>query len=262
MMPRPVVLTIAGSDSGGGAGIQADLRTITAHGGFGTAVVTCVTAQNLRAVSAVQAVERAVVTAQLDAVLEGFPVRAAKTGMLYSREIIEAVALVAARPGFPPLVVDPVMVATSGARLLEPEGEKAYADLLFPRATVLTPNRDEAAVLLGRPLPGADDLARGAEELGRRCRTSVFLKGGHLSGDPVDFLWHEGHLHRWPGTRVEGVNTHGSGCILAAAIASRLADGDDVVAACEGARRFVLESLHHPFELADGTILLGLPPRD
>ena len=138
-MSCPVVLTIAGSDSGGGAGIQADLRTIAAHGGFGTSVVTCVTAQNLQTVTAVQAMDTPVIEAQLEAVLEGFPVRAAKTGMLFSRKIVEVVARVASREGFPPLVVDPVMVATSGARLLKPDAEEVYRTRLFPTLRFLPP---------------------------------------------------------------------------------------------------------------------------
>jgi hydroxymethylpyrimidine/phosphomethylpyrimidine kinase len=151
------------------------------------------------------------------------------------------------------------MVATSGARLLKPEAEEAYRTQLFPHATVITPNLDEAAVLLHRPLREESDLARGAEELGRRYGTAVFLKGGHLSGTPVDFLWYEGTLQRWEGERVEGVNSHGSGCVLAAAIASRLARGEELVQACEGARGFVQASFRNPTALEDGTVLLGIP---
>ncbi len=261
-MERPVVLTIAGSDSGGGAGIQADLRTVTALGGFGTSAVTCVTAQNLAGVDAVTALAPEDVTAQIRAVLAGFPVRGAKTGMLYSREIIDAVASVVESPDFPPLVVDPVMVAASGARLLRPDAEAAYLTRLIPQAEVITPNLDEAEVLAGRPVKTEKDMAEAAEELGRRYSLAVFVKGGHLPGDPVDFLWHDGDLHCWTGERIHGVNTHGSGCILSAAIATRLAQGDALVAACSGARRFLLDSFLHPLRLTDGTTLLGVPGRD
>ncbi len=261
-MTRPVVLTVAGSDSGGGAGIQADLRTITALGGFGTSAVTCVTAQNLQGVTAVAPVPAADVTAQIEAVASGFPVRAVKTGMLFSSDIIRAVAqgLDAAR--LSRVVVDPVMVAASGARLLQPEAEAAYAEHLFPRAAVITPNLDEAAVLWGRPVTDEDGMERAARELCDRFGVPVFLKGGHLPGDPVDLLANEGRIHRWRDDRVEGVLTHGSGCTLSAALATRLALGDDLVAACGAARDFLRESFRRPQTLENGTVLLGVPGRD
>ncbi len=261
-MLRPTVLTIAGSDSGGGAGLQADLRTITALGGFGTSVVTCVTAQNLEAVSSVTPIPASAVRAQLAAVLDGFPVAAIKTGMLFSREIIETVAEVTDSADCPFLVVDPVMVAANGARLLEDEAEIAYLERLLPLADMITPNLDEAGVLLGRKVDSEKAMAEAAEELGRMFSTSIFLKGGHLPGDPVDFLWTGGDLHCWPAERMREVSSHGSGCILSAAVATRVAHGDAVVAACSGARRFLLDSFQHPLRLADGKTLLGLPGRD
>jgi hydroxymethylpyrimidine kinase/phosphomethylpyrimidine kinase len=261
-MLRPTVLTIAGSDSGGGAGIQADLRTVTALGGFGTSVVTCVTAQNLDEVSEVVPIPAAAVRAQLEAVLDGFPVAAIKTGMLYSREIIESVAEAAEADDFPVLVVDPVMVAASGARLLDGDAEIAYLERLLPLADMITPNLDEAGALLARTVDSEKAMAEAAEELGGRFSAAVFLKGGHLPGDPVDFLWTGGDLHCWPAERVRGVSSHGSGCVLSAAIATRMAHGDSVVAACSAARRFLLDSFHQPLELADGKSLLGVPGRD
>ncbi len=261
-MQRRVVLTVAGSDSGGGAGLQADLRTVAALGGFGATAVTCVTAQNLEGVDSVFPVPPAEVLAQIRAVLRGFRVRAVKTGMLYSRGIIEAVAHEAMRTDFPPLVVDPVMAAASGARLLEPGAEDAYRDELLPLASIITPNLDEAGALLGREIGTEREMGEAAEELGRTLGVSIFLKGGHLPGDPVDFLWHEGDLHCWPTDRVHGVNTHGSGCILSAAIATRLALGDAMVAACSEARRFLLDSFRRPARLEGGNALPGIPGRD
>ena len=260
-MTRPVVLTVAGSDSGGGAGIQADLRAITALGGFGACAVTCVTAQNLEGVTSVVPVPAPEIKAQIEAVASGFPVRAVKTGMLFSADIIRAVAE-ALMGRFPALVVDPVMVAASGARLLQPEAEEAYARDLLPRATVVTPNLDEAAVLWGRPVPDEDAMAAAAVDLAGRFGTSVFLKGGHLPGDPVDLLAHGGEIHRWQDARVDGVLTHGSGCTLSAAVAARLALGDGVVEACAAARRFLRASFLRPQTLEDGRVLLGVPGRD
>jgi hydroxymethylpyrimidine/phosphomethylpyrimidine kinase len=261
-MSRPVALTIAGSDSGGGAGIQADLRTMTALGVHGTSVITCVTAQNLDEVTSVAAVSPRDVEAQMEAVLRGFPVRAAKTGMLFSRAIIEAVARSLDRHGeLGNLVVDPVMVAASGARLLEPDAENAYAALLLPRAVVITPNLDEAAVLLRAPIRDAEAVAGAAEALGRRFGTSVLVKGGHLEGDPGDVLWHAGTLHRWTAPRVHGVHSHGSGCVLSAAIAARLARGDDLVAAAAAAHAFLQASFRSPLALESGAVLLGIPDR-
>lgn len=254
---RPVALSIAGSDSGGGAGIQADLLTMSALGAFGTTVITCVTAQNLEGVASVAALPPAEVAAQLTAVLRGFPVAAAKTGMLYSREIIEVVADRAARPGFPPLVVDPVMVATSGARLLQPDAVEAYISLLLPRAALATPNLDEAEVLLGRPVRMASELSAAARELFDRLGCPILLKGGHLAGAPVDLLWDGREEHSWRGSRIAGVISHGTGCRLSAGIAARLAAGDALAEACATARAHLRTALENPTELADGRRLAG-----
>jgi hydroxymethylpyrimidine/phosphomethylpyrimidine kinase len=252
-----VALTIAGSDSGGGAGIQADLRTFTLLGVFGTSVVTSVTAQNLREVSDIVAVPPAGVKAQIEAVLSGFPVRAAKTGMLYSPGIIEVVTEAARAPGFPPLVVDPVMVASSGARLLLGEAETAYRKLL-PRAALITPNLVEAAVLAGRKIEDEGTLVEVARDLGREFSTSVLLKGGHLPGDPVDVLFHEGETAIFRVRRVTGVNSHGSGCILSAAIAALLARGRTLPDAVRGGREYLLSAFRDPVRIG-GERLLGFP---
>lgn len=258
---RPVVLTIAGSDSGGGAGIQADLLTMTALGAYGTTVLTCVTAQNLAGVSSVAALSPAEVAAQLEAVLTGFPVAAAKTGMLYSREIIDLVADRVERGGFPPLVVDPVMVATSGARLLREDAVAGYLERLLPRAALMTPNLDEAAVLLGRPVAGEADMNDCARALFDLCGCPVLLKGGHLAGDPVDLLWDGREAYLWAGARIGGVNSHGTGCRLSAGIAARLGAGDSLPAAVAASRAHLRDALARPVELAVGVLLPAFAPR-
>jgi hydroxymethylpyrimidine/phosphomethylpyrimidine kinase len=252
-----VALSIAGSDSGGGAGIQADLRTFSRLGVFGTTAITAVTAQNLEGVTAVTGLDADAVEAQVEAVLTGFDVGAIKTGMLWSAPIIERVAARAGERGIP-LVVDPVMVATSGARLLQEDAVTAYREALIPRAALLTPNLDEAAVLLDQPRIDEARLDDTARVLGERFGCAVLLKGGHLPGDPIDVLWHHGQWTRWHHTRLGGVNTHGTGCMLSAAIAAWLARGADLVTACERGLGFVHQALASPLALAGGTHLADI----
>jgi len=238
-------LTIAGSDSGGGAGVQADLRVFHRLGVFGTSAVTAVTAQNLSGVTAVRGIEPEIVRAQIAAVRGGFPVGAVKTGMLWSAAIAREVAAALAAMRLP-LVVDPVMVATSGARLLDDDAVDAYRSALAPVATLVTPNLDEAAVLSGTPIDPAadvDSLAEAAAALGRQLDCSILLKGGHLSGDPIDVLWQPSGLVAWRHPRVAGANTHGTGCMLSAAISAHLALGHELEAACERALAFVHDAL-------------------
>jgi hydroxymethylpyrimidine kinase/phosphomethylpyrimidine kinase len=252
-----VALSIAGSDSGGGAGIQADLRTFTRLGVFGTTAITAVTAQNLVGVRAVTGLPPEAVEAQVEAVLAGFAVGACKTGMLWSAGIIDRVAATLAGRGIP-VVVDPVMVATSGARLLQEDAIRAYREALIPRCSLLTPNLDEAAVLLDVARIEEERLDETAAELGQRFGCAVLLKGGHLAGDPIDVLWHEGRWTRWRHPRIHGVNTHGSGCMLSAAIAAWLARGADLVTACERGLGFVHSALAAPLELAGDVRLAGI----
>ena len=255
---RPVALTIAGSDSGGGAGIQADMRVFARIGAFGTSVITAVTAQNLSGVTDVVGIEEQLVRAQIDAVMTGFPVRAVKTGMLWSQASVELVGAYAAA-SLLPVVVDPVMVATSGARLLAPDAVRAYREQLLPRAALATPNLDEAAVLLERTRPIAgDELFAVAEQLFDQCQCPILLKGGHLAGDPVDLLHHSGGALAWTHTRVSSVDTHGSGCMLSAAIAAHLALGHDLEAACERSLGFVHDALLHCHRLTERMSLAGI----
>ncbi len=237
----PVVLVIAGSDSGGGAGIQADLRTLAAHGVFPTTAITALTAQNTLGVHAVHVAPVDIVAAQIEAVLSDFDVRATKTGMLASAEIIEVVAGFAAAGRLPALVVDPVMVSASGDRLLEPEAEEAYRRLLFPYAAVVTPNLGEASVLVGRTVESVAEMSEAARALALSTGArAVMVKGGHLDADvAVDVLWDGRHLHELGGPRMATTNNHGTGCSLASAIAAGLARGVELLPAVRAAKAYV-----------------------
>ena len=242
-MNPPRLLTIAGSDSGGGAGIQADLKTFAAHGVFGTSVITALTAQNTVGVRAISAVDPGFVQAQLEAVLDDLPVAAVKTGMLATPETVALVARQAHR--LPNLVVDPVLVASSGDRLFTADAERAYLDLLFPHAAVVTPNLREASVLLGRDVLDAEDAAKAAEDLaayGPRC---VVVKGGHLRGsaEAVDAVWYDGHTSLLTAPWISTSNNHGTGCTFAAATASLLATGASLPDALAGAKSYVHSAL-------------------
>lgn len=241
----PVALTIAGSDSGGGAGIQADLKAFSALGVYGASVLTALTAQNTRAVTAVHDVPAAFVSAQLEAVLTDLPIGAVKIGMLSQAAVITAVteALVR-RPGLP-VVLDPVMVAKSGAALLSPDAVDALRRELVPRATLLTPNYPEAAVLLGTTEESIRDAPeRACTELRRLGAAAVILKGGHAGGPSSDDLLDDGAgLLRLVAGRVVSRNTHGTGCTFSAAIAAGLAHGLEPRAATRLAKRYVQGAL-------------------
>ena len=250
---RPVVLVVAGSDSGGGAGIQADLKAVLAMGGFATTAVTCLTAQNLSGVRAVQPADAAVLVDQIDAVCEGFQVAAVKTGMLYSAELIDATAGALAAHGLERLVVDPVMVATSGARLLRSDAVAAMRERLLPRAEVVTPNLAEAEVLCGRPVRTEEDMeiaARAIHALGPRW---VLVKGGHLDGDAVDLLYGGDEVRRISAPRVDAAGAaHGTGCTLASAVAAGLARGLAVPEAVASAKGMLTAALEHRADLGGG----------
>jgi len=257
-MNKPVTLSVAGSDSSGGAGIQVDLRMFSALGTFGTTAITALTAQNPGQVKAVVGMEAEFVKAQIDAVFEALPVRAMKTGMLWSAEVIQAVAeFLKANPGVA-CVVDPVMIATSGAKLVADEAIDVYKTELLPRATLITPNIDEAQVLLDGRTIGSDDQAEAAQALSERYRCAVLLKGGHLPGDPVDLLFEKGEVYRWTNRRLENVNTHGTGCMLSAAITAYLAHGKSLKEAVEKGLVAVHHALAHPVIPAEGLALAGI----
>ncbi|WP_255194036.1 bifunctional hydroxymethylpyrimidine kinase/phosphomethylpyrimidine kinase [Natronobeatus ordinarius] len=248
---RPVGLTIAGSDSGGGAGIQADLATMAAHGVFGTSAITAVTAQHTRGVESSHVLPLEEVEAQLSAVIDDFAVAGAKTGMLATPELVRLVADRAPTFGFP-LVVDPVMVATSGDRLLEPEAEAAYADLLA-EATIVTPNADEATVLTGVEIEDEASARAAGEAICELGAEAALIKGGHVPGETVrDVLVTADDVRTFEHPRVDTDATHGSGCTLAAAIAARLARGADLESAVEGATDFLARAIRYPYDVGQG----------
>ena len=241
----PRVLTIAGSDSGGGAGIQADLKTVAALGCYGMSAITALTAQNTLGVRAIHAVPPDFLRAQIDAVVEDIGVDAVKVGMLHSAEVVGCVARAIDAHRLAPVVVDPVMIATSGARLLADDAVRSVIDELFPRAALVTPNLDEAGFLTGRTLRGDDDIRAAAERLLALGAPAVLLKGGHLPGDTVsDLLATRDGRRTWLcAPRIASANTHGTGCTLSAAIAARLALGDTLDDAVRAAHGYVRRAL-------------------
>jgi hydroxymethylpyrimidine/phosphomethylpyrimidine kinase len=250
----PVALSIAGSDSGASAGVQADLLTFAALGVFGTTAITCLTAQNPTGVAGVHEVPANFVAEQCREVAAYFRVRAAKTGMLFSASIITAVAeFLRAQPRIK-LVVDPVMVATSGAVLLQPEAIAAMKSALLPRATVVTPNLDEAGVLLGlgRKPSTVDETIESARALASAHGVPFLVKGGHLAGDQlVDVLARpRGAVRLWRGRRVHDVDTHGSGCTLSAAIVAGLAHGFALERAVDRAHAYLRRGITRPLNIA------------
>lgn len=245
-MQAAVALSIAGSDSGGGAGIQADLATFHAFGVFGTAALTCVTAQTPDAVTGVWPLTVEAVRKQIRAVCDGFPVAAAKTGMLYSAEIIREVSEDDVREGIPVLVVDPVMVAASGAKLLKDDAVSALCDDLIPQARVITPNVPEAEILCGHPIKTVEDLRAAARELGDRFDVACVIKGAHLPGEEVtDVLYDEGEEFVFNASRVNAPQTHGAGCAFSAAITACLARGMLLSDAVARAKEYVRQALLH-----------------
>ena len=242
-----VALTIAGSDSSGGAGVQADLTAFAACGVYGASAITALTAQSTTGVRGVHGVPAAFVVEQVEAVLDDLDVRAVKTGMLATAEVVAAVAGLAAAGRLRSLVVDPVMVASSGARLLEQDAERAYVELLLPHARVLTPNLHEAQVLLGGEITTLHEQRDAARALGALGPELVLVKGGHpvadAGADAVDVLWDGSELVELRARRVSGVNDHGTGCTLASAIAAGLARGEHVVGAVHAAKAYVARAL-------------------
>jgi hydroxymethylpyrimidine/phosphomethylpyrimidine kinase len=241
----PRVLSIAGSDSGGGAGIQADLKTFAALGCFGMTAITALTAQNTCGVRAIHPVPPDMLRAQIDAVLDDIGADAVKIGMLHSPEIVRTVAQAIDRHQLQRVVFDPVMVATSGAKLIDDPAIAVLVAELFPRATLITPNLDEAALLVGRPLTNTHDMAQAAAELLARGARAVLLKGGHLTGDTVmDLLLQPSTEPLWlQAPRIATANTHGTGCTLSSAIAAHLALGATLAQAVQLARDFVRQAL-------------------
>ena len=251
-MKLPVALTIAGSDSGGGAGIQADLKTFAALGIHGTSAITAITAQNTVAVTEILELPVAMVRAQIDAIVEDLGVQAAKTGMLSSAEIIETVAAAIQAHRIGNLVVDPVMVAKGGARLLRKDAVDALRTRLLPLAAMLTPNLPEVEVLLGRRVTTLDERRQAARDLLALGPRAVVVKGGHAGGDAIDVYWDGATLEELPAERIATANTHGSGCVFSAAIAAGLAQGLDSLTAVRAAKEFITGAIELSLELGHG----------
>jgi hydroxymethylpyrimidine/phosphomethylpyrimidine kinase len=252
----PIALTIAGSDSGGGAGIQADLKTFAALGVHGTSAVTCVTAQNPRSVTGIQPVRGEMVLKQIEAVSAELPPRAVKSGMLYSAGIINAVADFFLK-GRPPLIVDPVMVATSGAILLKASAIRALKSRLLPLATLVTPNLDEAQLLLNRRLQCLEDLLDAAREIHDHFGCAALVKGGHLKlgENAVDVLFDGQRFTVLKARRVRGVSTHGTGCTYSAAITAHLARGEKLPRAVELSKNFITRAIARSQKLGRYSVL-------
>lgn len=241
----PRVLSIAGSDSGGGAGIQADLKTFSALGCYGMTAITALTAQNTLGVRAIHGIPPEILRDQIDAVVEDIGVHAVKIGMLHSPEIVNTVAAAIDRHGLQKVVLDPVMVATSGAVLIDNPAIAVLVHELFWRAAVVTPNLDEASLLVGRPLDSEKAMEAAAQELLAMGARAVLLKGGHLAGEVVSDLLvtQTGELHWMRAPRIHSVNTHGTGCTLSSAMAAHLALGASLLEAIEAARTYVRAAL-------------------
>jgi hydroxymethylpyrimidine/phosphomethylpyrimidine kinase len=254
---QPIALTIAGSDSGGGAGIQADLKTFAALGVHGTTAITCLTAQNPRGVSGIHAAPPRLVRQQIEAVFAELPPRAVKTGMLFSRAIIQVVIDWFRVPGRPPLVVDPVMVATSGARLLRPAAINRLREGLLPHARLVTPNLDEAEILVGRPLRSVEDLRTAARDIQRTYGCAALVKGGHLRGlgEAVDIFYDGREELLLTAPFVRGLSTHGTGCTYSAAITAFLALGHPLARAVGLAKEQITQAIASSIRLGRHTTL-------
>ncbi len=241
------VLTIAGSDSGGGAGIQADLKAITMLGGYGASVITAVTAQNTVGVRGVYEVPLEGIAEQLDAVCQDIPIHAAKTGMLSSKAVVELVTAKVKEHHIPNLVVDPVMVATSGDLLLQWDAIDAVREQLLPCAVIATPNMKEAEVLSGMQITMPEDMEQAGKKIIAECGcANVLVKGGHLDGAALDILCTaDGGVYHFVEERIDTNNTHGTGCTLSASIAACLAKGMDIQQAVQEAKTYLTKALYY-----------------
>ncbi|MCZ8155049.1 MAG: bifunctional hydroxymethylpyrimidine kinase/phosphomethylpyrimidine kinase [Leptospira sp.] len=250
MKNYPITLTIAGSDTGGGAGVQADLKTFSSLSTFGTTVFTCLTAQNPDGVSAIHEIPASFIKQQLSAVLDYFPVNAAKTGMLFSKSIIMTVGEILAKHKEIKVVVDPVMIATSGAKLLQDDAIESMKSTLIPLATLLTPNLDEASHLLGEHIASYDELEKAAKNLYDLFHVPILLKGGHLKNaiDAVDVLFDGKSIYEFKKKYLQNKNTHGTGCTYSSAITAYLARGMSLVEAVGHAKEYIHSALENSIQ--------------
>jgi hydroxymethylpyrimidine/phosphomethylpyrimidine kinase len=262
----PVALSIAGSDSSAGAGIQADLKTFSALGVYGLTAVTCVVAETPGRVSKIEAVSAAMITAQIEVLLENFPVAAIKTGLLFSGEIVAEVARAlraraATGNAAPPLVIDPVMVATSGDLLLRDDAIESYERDLFPLAALVTPNLGEAGRFLGEAIQDLPAMRDAGAKLAKKYRVPILLKGGHLLGEnAIDLLFVEGNVMEFSAPFSRGIATHGTGCTYSAAIAAGLANRLSLEEAVRRAKKFVTATIaqHRSWKTPSGGSLHAL----
>jgi hydroxymethylpyrimidine/phosphomethylpyrimidine kinase len=245
-------MTIAGSDSGGGAGIQADLKTFAALGVYGTSALTAITAQNTLGVTAVLELPPDLVAAQIDAITSDIGADAVKIGMLANSGIIQMVAAKVKEHGLPNLVVDPVMLAKGGDRLLQEEALEALRSVLIPLATVVTPNLPEAAILVGRKVESLEEARQAARDMVAMGAWSAVVKGGHLKGDAVDVFYDGKEMREFRATRLDTTSTHGTGCTFASAIAAGLARGMALEEAVSLAKEYVTEAIRSAFHIGGG----------
>lgn len=245
-------LTIAGSDSCGGAGIQADLKTFSAHGVYGMSVITAVTAQNTEGVFGVQDISPQIIARQIEAIYDDINVDALKIGMVSQTETIFAIHDTLKKYPFKNLVVDPVMISKSGYDLLQPDAKEALISKLLPMATVVTPNLLEAEVITGLKIASQHDMERAAVEIHKMGAKYVLVKGGHLEGEAVDILFDGKSIKTYNSPRIHTTNTHGTGCTLSSAIASNLAKGHSITEAIELAKNYITIAIQHSFPIGKG----------
>lgn len=246
------VLTIAGSDSSGGAGIQADLKTFSAHGVFGMSVITAVTAQNTQGVFAVQDISPDMIASQLDAIFTDIEVDAVKIGMVSQIETIKVIAEKLRQYNPKHIVVDPVMVSKSGYDLLSPDAKETLIKELIPLATVVTPNLPEAEVITGNKISTLEEMKAAAVEIYTMGAKAVLVKGGHLEDDATDLSFDGTHFTYFRGSRIQSNNTHGTGCTLSSAITSNLANEDELVDAIRQAKNYITTAIKHSFSIGKG----------
>lgn len=246
-------LTIAGSDSSGGAGIQADLKTMTVNGVYAMSVITALTAQNTQGVTGILDVSPEFITEQMDAVFTDIYPDAIKIGMVSSSEIVEAIAASLEKYQAKNIVLDPVMVATSGAKLLKEEAMYSLINRLIPLADVITPNIPEGEILAGMEITNEDEMIKAAEKIGKKYDCAVLLKGGHRVNDANDLLYRDGEFKWFRSERIDNPNTHGTGCTLSSAIGANLAKGYDIDQAIEKAKDYLTGALRAGLDLGKGS---------
>ena len=246
------LLTIAGSDSSGGAGIQADIKTFSAHGVFGMSVITAVTAQNTQGVFDVQDISRDIIKKQIEAIFDDISVDGVKVGMVSKIETINTIAETLKKYTVKNLVVDPVMVSKSGYHLLELDARQALISCLFPMATLVTPNLPEAEVITGLKVSSIEDMEKTAKLIYKMGPKYVLVKGGHLQGEAVDVLYDGSTFNYYSSPRIRTINTHGTGCTLSSAIAANLAKGLSMTEAIDGAKAYISRAIEESFSIGNG----------